>query len=139
MRSARAGVSTYRTYVSVLVVQACGNAEYKRRAAPISDDHKLNLEPHIVRDVSTCNECRDKAKVGITGSWICDFNLLEAAFYDLLKEVILLNDRHRICQGLVAVAEICREPDGGRFCDICRPGAVREVKGGIWLVLLGWI
>ena len=105
----------------------------------MSVDHTLNLEPHIVRDVSTRNESAYKAEVGITGSWICDFNLLETAFYDLLKEVILLHDRHGICQGLVAVAEICREPDWGRFCDLCRPFAVWEVKRGIWLVLLGWI
>jgi hypothetical protein len=113
--------------MSVLVVQ---NVEAlivprRRRAVPILDDHTLNLEPHIAGDVSTCNEFLYEAEVGITSSWVCDFNLLEAAFYDFLKEDILLNDRHGICQGLVAVAEICREPDGGRFCDLCRPCAGR--------------
>jgi len=127
--------------MSVLIVQDVETLimRRRRRPVPILDDRTLNLEPHIVGDVSTCNEPPYKAEVGITGSWICDLNLLETAFYDLLKEGILLNDGHGICQGLVAVTEIRREPDGGRFCHLCRPCAIREVKRGIRLVLFGWI
>lgn len=77
-----------------------------------------HLEPHIVGDVSTCKEAPYKAEISIAGGWICDFDLLEAAFYDLLKEVSFLVDGHGICQGLVAVTEICREPDWRRFCNL---------------------
>ena len=113
MRSARAGVSTCHRYISVLLIQACGTIDVPGWRGETT----TYLEPHIVRDV-TCDQTSYKVEVGIAGGWICDLNLLEAAFYDLLKEVSFLIDGHGICQGLVAVAEICREPDRRRFCDL---------------------
>ena len=57
-------------------------------------------------------EVSNEGKIGITGSWIRDFYLLETALYQQSEEGELLIPCHGVCEGLVSIAEISGQPDG---------------------------
>jgi hypothetical protein len=58
------------------------------------------------------DEVSNEGKIGITGSWIRDFYLLEATFYEQSEEGEFLIASHGICKGLVSITEIGGQPDG---------------------------
>lgn len=58
------------------------------------------------------DEVSNEGKIGFTGSWICDFYLLETALYKQSEEGEFLIPRHGVCESLVSITEIGGQPDG---------------------------
>ena len=119
IRSSRAGV---RTWV---------NCEH------LGERHCVgsHLDPNIIRDLSTFNQPSHEAKVRVTGSRICDLNLLEPATEEVLKEHSFLTNGHRIRKGLVSITQVGRKPDWSFVYFLRRPSAVIQFERSVWFVL----
>ena len=98
MRSSRAGVRTY--YVS--------EREPKNIADRLTD-----LYPDIVWYFLIFDEASNEVKVSVASSGVCDFDFLDTRLDQLAEESSLLFDGHWICQRLVSVAQVSREPQWG--------------------------
>ena len=95
---------------------------------------RTNLQPHIVRHPILLDQHPHEIEVRITRGGICDFDLLEAALDEGLKEDHLLRNGHWVGQGLVSIAEVGGQPYWGRTIDLAGPLAVRKVERGVGLV-----
>ncbi len=98
-----------------------------------------DLYPNVVWDFVVLDETANEHEVRVTGGGVGHLNFLDARLDELPKEGGLLLDGHGICQRLVSIAEISREPDGS-FCEsFGGPLTILEIQRSVRLVLLGWI
>ena len=98
MRSSRAGVRTY-----------CVSEREPKNIA----DRLTDLYPDIVWYFLIFDEASNEVKVSVASSGVCDFDFLDTRLDQLAEEGSLLFDGHWICQRLVSVAQVSREPQRG--------------------------
>ena len=83
---------------------------------------------HVVRDRALfLDDGAHEVEVGLAGGREADLDLLVAHRDQLVEHPALALGRHRVDQGLVAVAQVGGEPAGGDGDPVVRPGAVRDV------------
>ena len=75
------------------------------------------------------DELADEVEVGLAGGREADLDLLVAHADQQLEHPPLAVGRHRVDQGLAAVAKVDRAPAGAAG-DLLRPGAVGQVDLG---------
>lgn len=56
-----------------------------------------DLNPYVVRNLIVLDEVSNEGKIGVTGSWIRNFYLLETALYQQSEEGEFLIPGHRVC------------------------------------------
>lgn len=100
---------------------------------------KTHLQPYVIRYLITLNKPSNEVEVGVAGRGVCDLNLLQASINEGVEEASLLFDGHRVCEGLITVAQVCREPYWGCPLHLRGPLSVWDVQGCVRLVLLGGI
>ena len=79
---------------------------------------------HVVGDLILVDQPAHEVVVRLTGRGKADHDFLDADIHQQLPQPLLLFDRHRLEQGLVAVAQVFAHPDGRFFQIAIRPGAV---------------
>src|SRR5205809_5150864 len=98
-----------------------------------------DLQPDIFGRALLLDETPVKGELGIRRRRKANLDLLEAAFYESLKEFELLADVHRDGQRLVAIPKVHAAPDGGPRQRPVRPLAVGQRHRWKPAVLGGWI
>ena len=100
---------------------------------PGLDQH---LDGHVVGDVSALDEGADELVLRLGGGGEPHLDLLDADVHQGVEELQLLLHVHGVHQGLVAVPQVHRAPDGGRFQLPVGPGAAGHLEGDEGDVLL---
>ena len=95
-----------------------------------------HLNGHVVGDVSTLDQGADELVLRLGGGGEPHLNLLDADVHQGVKQFQLLPDVHGVDEGLVAVPQIYRAPDGGRLQLPVGPGAAGHLEGDEGDVLL---
>ena len=95
-----------------------------------------HLDGHIVGDVSPLDQGADELVLRLGGGGEPHLDLLDADVHQGVKQLQLLPDVHGVNEGLVAVPQIHRAPDGGRFQLPVGPGAAGHLEGDEGDVLL---
>lgn len=98
-----------------------------------------HLYPDIVWDPLALNQLSHKSEIGVAGSRVGDLDLLEAADKELVKECVLLLNRHRICQRLIPIAKVGGEPYWYFVERFGWPLTIGQLERSIRLVSYGWV
>jgi hypothetical protein len=89
-----------------------------------------HLDRDVVGDQVVLDELPDEVEVGLAGRREADLDLLVAHLDQEFEHPPLAVGRHRVDEGLVAVAEVHRAPARSDGRDLLRPGAVGQHHGG---------
>ena len=95
-----------------------------------------HLNGHIVRDIMAVDQGTQDLILRLAGRGKAHLDLLEADLYQHLEELQLFLKAHGHDQGLIAVAQIYRAPNGRVVDHAVGPLAVRQINGGKGLILL---
>jgi hypothetical protein len=85
-----------------------------------------HLNGDIIGDAPFLDEVAIKGEFGVRRGRETDFDFLEAAAHQRLEKLQLLRNVHGHGEGLIAVAQIDRAPDGRAADDLARPFSVRQ-------------
>ena len=89
----------------------------------------------VVRDQIVFDQVADHVEVDLRRGRKAEFDFLEADAHEFVEQAQLLRLVHRVEQGLVAVAQVGRQPDRRRADAARRPLPVGQVDDGIRAVL----
>ena len=93
-----------------------------------------DLDRHVVRDQVLLDELADEVVVGLAGRRETDLDLLVAHPDQQVEHAPLAFRRHRVDQGLVAVAQVDRAPARGGLDALTRPLPVGQLDGELLLI-----
>ena len=100
---------------------------------PGLDQH---LDGHVIGDVAALDELPADLKLGLRGGGEADLDLLDADVQQGVEILQLFLEIHGVHQGLIAVPQVHRAPDGGLGDLLVGPGAVLHLEGDKGNILL---
>ena len=98
-----------------------------------------DLNGHVVGNPAFVDELAQEVKLHLRRRRKADFDFLEADAHQQVKHAQLALQIHRLDQGLVAVTQVCGQPDGRLRQHCVGPGTVLQSDGRKCTVLAGWL
>ena len=89
-----------------------------------------HLDGHVVGDEALLDEQPVEGELSVRRGREADLDLLEAALHERLKQLELLRDVHRHCEGLIAIAQVHAAPERRMRERAAGPLTVGQVDAG---------